>query len=462
MCEKEEDTMKISVLATGAVCGIEELQTTAFQKALDEVFLAGGGVVEVPAGRYMIGAIRVRSNTTLYLRRGACLIGSRDPLDYFVLQNDTLEPLCEDMRTEKLFERPPKDQKRDYSFMLPGGRWANGLIRICCAENVSIIAEPGAVIDGRDCYDEVGEEQYRGPHGIAIHHSSNIKLTGYTIQNTGNWAHIIYHSRNIYCEGVTVKGGHDGIHFRGCENAVVKQSEFYTGDDCVAGFANVNMRVSDCVMNTACSGLRLGGTNVVIERCHFFGPAQYFFRGSLTIEEKKNGILAVCGNKRKNMLSVFTYFADFSMPIPVQPDHIVIRDCTAECVDRFLHYNFSGNERWQAGSPLKGLTIENVKATGISMPLTVYGSPDVPLDLVMRNVSIQFTDREDGVSVPVMRGAHFARVMLNDVEIVKNTDGELIRSWSEFGGVRCENVTYHVPKENWFAVADEPFVCKSI
>lgn len=454
--------MTISVLSTGAIPGKKELQTAAFQKALDEVWLSGGGKVEVPAGEYYIGAIRVRSHTTLYLCAGATIYGSRDPEDYYVLKNDTLEPLPEEMRTDKLFERPPKDRKRDYSFMLPGGRWSNGLIRICCAENVAIIAEKGAVIDGRDCYDEVGEESYRGPHGISVHYSKNIRFSGYTIRNTGNWAHIVYRSQNIDCDGVTVLGGHDGIHCRGCENITVKNSEFYTGDDCVAGFANVNMRVSDCVMNTACSGLRLGGTNVIVERSRFFGPAKYFFRGSLTLEEKKNGILATCGNKRKNMLSVFTYFADFSMPIPVQPDHIVIRDCTAECVDRFLHYNFSGNERWQAGSPLRSLTIENVKATGISMPLTVYGSPEVPLDLCMRNVTIAFTDREDGASVPVMRGAHFARALLTDVEIIKNTDGELIRSWSEFWGVKCENVSYHVPKENWFAVADEEFVCKAI
>ena len=454
--------MKISVSMTGAVSGSNELQTKAFQKALDEVWLAGGGTVTVPDGEYMIGAIRIRSNTTLYLCAGARLIGSRNPEDYYVFAQDELEPLPEEMRTEKLFERPPKDQKRDYSFMLPGGRWSNALIRICCAENVAIIAEEGAVIDGRDCYDELGEEKYRGPHGIGIHHSKNIRLSGYTIQNTGNWAHCIHYTQNISCEGVTVLGGHDGIHCRGCENVSIKKSEFYTGDDCVAGFANINMRVTDSVMNTACSGLRLGGTNVMIERCRFFGPAKYFFRGSLTLEEKQNGILAVCGNKRKNMLSVFTYFADFSMPIPVQPDHMVIRDCTAECVDRFLHYNFSGNERWQAGSPLRGLTIENVKATGISMPLTVYGSPDVPLDLTMKHVSIAFVDREDGASVPVMRGAHFARAQLTDVEIIKNTDGELIRSWSEFWGVRCENVSYHVPQDKWFAIADEPFVCKSI
>ena len=253
--------MKLSVISTGAVPGCTELQTSAFQKALDDVWAAGGGIVEVPKGEYYIGAIRLRSNTTLYLCAGAVLFGSRDPEDYYVLQRDILEPLPEEMRTEKLFERPPVNQKRDYSFMLPGGRWSNGLIRACCAENISIVAEEGAVIDGRDCYDEVGEEKYRGPHGIAIHYCKNIHLSGYTIQNTGNWAHIVYRCQNICCEGVTVLGGHDGIHCRGCENITVKNSEFYTGDDCVAGFANVNMHVTDCVMNTACSGLRLGGIN---------------------------------------------------------------------------------------------------------------------------------------------------------------------------------------------------------
>lgn len=454
--------MKISVLSTGAIPGKQELQTAAFQKALDEIWQAGGGTVEVPAGEYYIGAIRVRSNTTLYLCAGATLYGSRDPEDYYILRDDTLQPIPEAYRTDKLFERPPKDQPRDYSFMLPGSRWMNGLIRICCAENVSIIAEQGAVIDGRDCYDELGEEKYRGPHGISVQHSRNIRFSGYTIRNTGNWAHIIYHSQNISCEDVEVRGGHDGFHCRGCQNVTLTRSRFYTGDDCVAGFANVNMHVSDCIMNTACSGMRLGGTNVIVERCRFYGPAEYFFRGSLSLEEKKNGTPAVGSNGRKNMLSVLTYFADFSMPIPVQPDHMVIRDCTAECVDRFLHYNFSGNERWQAGRPLRTLTIEHVKATDISMPLTAYGSPEVPLDLTMRDVSIAFVDHEPDKSVPFMRAAHCARVRMSDVTIQKNTDGELIRSWSAFGDVVCENIDYHVPQESWFAVADEPFSCKSI
>ncbi|MBQ7322140.1 MAG: right-handed parallel beta-helix repeat-containing protein [Clostridia bacterium] len=453
--------MKISVLDMGAVAGMRELQTQAFQMALDEVWQSGGGTVVVPAGEYHIGAIRLRSYTTLYLCAGAKIFGSRVPEDYYILQNDTLEPLPDEMRTEKLYERPPKDQKRDYSFMLPGGRWSNGLIRACCAENIAIIGEPGSVIDGRDCYDEVGEESYRGPHGISVHHCKNVYMSGYTIQNTGNWAHNIHSSQNICCEGVTVLAGHDGVHFGNCENITVKDCEFYTGDDCVAGFANVNTHVYRCVLNTACSGLRLGGTNVLVEQCRFYGPAKYFFRGSLSVEEKKNGAAANRPH-RTNMLSVFTYYADFSMPIPVKPGNIIIKDCTADHVDRFLHYNYSGNERWQANKPLSSLMLENIQATGISMPITLYGSEQAPLDFTMKDVTVAFADREDGASVPVFRVAHCRKMDLERVSFIKNTDGDLIRSWSAPGDIRYQNVTYHVPQEKWFALADEPFVCKAI
>ena len=142
--------MKLSVFEAGAVPNVAPPQTEAFQKALDTVFEAGGGTVTVPCGEYHIGAIRIRSNTTLYLCSGARLIGSRDPMDYYVLQNDTLQPLPDEMRTDKLWSRGVVGKPRDFSFMLPFGRWTNGIISDYGAENIAIIAENGATIDGRD------------------------------------------------------------------------------------------------------------------------------------------------------------------------------------------------------------------------------------------------------------------------------------------------------------------------
>ena len=68
----------ISVLDFGAQPGSSELQTTAFQAALDKAFAMGGAVVEVPAGKYIIGGLRLRSHTTLHLLSGAELYGVRD------------------------------------------------------------------------------------------------------------------------------------------------------------------------------------------------------------------------------------------------------------------------------------------------------------------------------------------------------------------------------------------------
>ena len=428
----------ISVLDTGAVPGSEALQTAAFQAALDKIWQQGGGTVEVPAGKYLIGSIRLRSNTTLLLRSGAEIYGSRDPEDYRILGSDTLEPLPEDQRAEKCWEPFVKGVQRCYDFQQKAGsRWNNGMIRAVNAQNVAIIGEPGSVIDGQDTYDELGEERYRGPHGISIHGSRGITLRGYTIRNTGNWAHNVFYSEDIVMENVTTLAGHDGIHCTSCRN----------------------IRITDSVCNTACSGLRFGGTNALIRDCKFFGPAKYFFRGSLSLEEKKSGAQAHQPH-RVNMLSVFTYYADFSVEIPEQPGNIVITDCTVDNVDRFLHYNFSGNERWQAHRPLESVKFANIKATGIGMPLTAYGSSDVPLTLTMRDVEVAF--REDVENTAFLHTAYADRILLENVSIQKKADAPLIKCWTLGGDIVLRNVKCDIPQGNRIVYTDEPFKCKAI
>lgn len=452
----------VSVLDMGVVAGQGEnfLQTVGFQKAIDEMFLAGGGTVIVPKGIYYIGGVRLRSNVTLYLCAGAEIYGSRDPEDYNILAEEILEPVPAEWCTDKLYEPPRRSVERDYSFMLPTGRWNNAMFRAIGAENVAIVGEEGARIDGRDCYDEVGEEKYRGPHGISMHYCKNIYLSGYIASNTGNWAHCIWYSENIRCENVKVYAGHDGIHLTRCSNIAVENCEFYTGDDCVAGFGNLNVLVQDCVLNTACSGLRFGGTNAIIRNCKFYGPAKHFFRGSLTTEEKKNGAQPNAAHHRTNMLSMFTYYADFSVEIPEQPDNIVIENCTVENADRFLHFNYSGNEIWQNNRPLKTLRLENISATGIVNPVTAYGSKDVPFDLRMKNVSLEFAKGFE--SLPAFWIANCERVCLENMTVKNRSDAPLIKTWTKDPDVVLHNVSHDCHAEQTVVFTEETFVCKAI
>jgi polygalacturonase len=66
----------------GAVADGRTAATEAFQRAIDACAAAGGGTVLVPPGRYVIGAVFLRSHVHLHLSRGATLLGSERPADY--------------------------------------------------------------------------------------------------------------------------------------------------------------------------------------------------------------------------------------------------------------------------------------------------------------------------------------------------------------------------------------------
>ena len=214
----------VSILDFGAVPNGEALQTEKIQTAIDHCFLQGGGEVVIPEGVFHTGGIRLRSNITLHLLSGAVLKGSRDPEDYFGFLRDALEPLPADQITDSLWTKATRGGKpRDYRFLrLPGSRWNYGLIKAVYAENVAIIGEEGSVIDGSDCFDELGEQHYRGPHAINMFYCQNLTFRGYRVVDSANWAHAIAFSRNIAMENVTVEAGHDGIHCTVCENIRIR------------------------------------------------------------------------------------------------------------------------------------------------------------------------------------------------------------------------------------------------
>lgn len=445
-------------LGDGAATG-EELQTGKIQAAIDQCFLKGGGEVQIPAGKYRTGGLRLRSGVTLHLLKGAVLCGSRNPEDYFGYRTDKLEPLDPSLITEAVW-RPASDPDRDYAFMQKlGSRWNNALIRAIGAKDIAIIGDEGAIIDGSDCYDETGEEHYRGPHCIGMWYCKGITLRGYTVKNSANWAHSLFFTENISAEKVTVIAGHDGIHVSSCDNVSVRQCQFYTGDDCVAGFDNNQVIVRDCDLNTACSGLRFGGHDVLVEKCRFFGPAKYLFRGSLTKEEKRTGVASSGGKHRYNMLSAFTYYSDFTLKVRKPPGNIVIRDCTIENTDRLLHYNFSGNETWQKNSPLRSIRFENLKASGVSMPLDVYG--DTKTRVILEMVNTDFTFRTGFDKVAFIHACNYERITLDQVIIKGTGSAPLIKTWSQ-GKIELKDVSTDVPEDRRVVPATEPFSSKPI
>ena len=389
--------------------------TKVVQAAIDDCFRAGGGVVRLCKGKWNVGGLRVRSNVTLYLESGCTLVGTRDISKYYILENDTVEPVDPALISHERWYQSDSIYK-DTIWRYPGNRWNNALIRLYKAENAAIVGEPGSLIDGSNPYDPEGEEQYRGPLGINAIGCKNLVFRGYTTNNTGNWAHRLVDVDGFSFDGVTCLGGHDSVHFNGCDNVRIENCTFKTGDDCIAGFDNHRVVVRNCYINSSCSAFRFGGADVLVEKCTIKGPGEWGFRGTLTKEQKMAGAPTPPGSSlgRTNMLSFFTYYADGTHPIRDFARRIVIRDCTVENTDRFLHYNYN-NEQWQRGVPLTDITFERVKAKGIKLPLCACGAfgHDVKLKLTMKDCDIDFADEVD----TFIRGSYIGEINLDNVKV---------------------------------------------
>ena len=405
--------------------------TTVIQGAIDELFKTGGGKVVLCKGHWPVKSLRLRSRVTLYLKSGATISGSRNIDDYFILDNDTVEPVPHAWITHEAWNIEQSCSNDDLS-RRPASRWNNGLIRLLGAEDVAIIGEEGSVIDGMNPFDPQGEEFYRGPHGISAFDCKRLTLKGYTLRNTGNWAHRICDCDDVRAENLTVLAGHDGFHMNGCNHVTIEKCTFKTGDDCIAGFDNAGVEVKDCYLNTACSGFRFAGTDVEIAHCTLKGPGQFGFRGSLSKEDKIAG--APSGKaKRNNMLSFFTYYADGTHSIRENACKIRISDCTADDTDRFLHYNY-GNEKWQRGKPMTDITFERVKATRVKFPISLWGDKDVPVSLTLKDCEIGFDRQQD----EFIRGSFIRAIVLDGVKVA-GVKGPLLRLWnSETGRPKIE------------------------
>ena len=127
-----------------------------------------------------------------------------------------------------------------------------------------------------------------------------------------------------------------------------------------------------------------------------------------------------------DVLSLFTYYSDFTIKVRHAPGEIVVRNCRLENAARFLHYNFSGNETWQKNKPLGSIRFEGVEAKNVGMSLCAYGDRGERLSLAFENCRVSFSKKQ----TEFVRGAHIASLVLRNVT-AEGVDGPCVRSWGD-------------------------------
>lgn len=254
----------VSILSYGAVPNDTTVNNAkAINAAILHCANNGGGVVEVPSGTFATGTVFLRSGVILRLDKGAVLLGSNRLSDYSSLVTDLDLTRYESGQGTVNYNSATDAQ------------WSKAMVFGVECDGAGIEGE--GCIDGGDIRNPLGEEHMRGPHTILLAGCKNMVMRDFKIKRSANYAFLAYRlDKSSFCN-ITVEGGWDGIHIRGGHDLLIKGCKLHTGDDAIAGGYWERMKITHCVLNSSCNGIRMimPSTDVEIADCDIFGPGQY-------------------------------------------------------------------------------------------------------------------------------------------------------------------------------------------
>lgn len=349
------------------------LNTKAISSAIDACSGNGGGTVVVPKGVFLTGTFYLKDNVKFYIEKDATLKATTDLTQYI-----------------------PYTPLGDLSKYSSGGDgenannaidpiWNRALILGVGISNFSI--EGDGIIDGCHVFDARGEENMRGPHTIIIAESRNFTMSGVTINNAANYAFMAYEIENCLFSHLTFNEGWDGIHIRGGKNVVIRNSEFYTGDDAIAGGFWENFVITDCDINSSCNGIRMimPADDLTISHCTFKGPGRYPHRTSKEL-------------KRNNMLSAIILQPGGWGRIDGNIENIHIHDIAIESIDNPLMMVL--NEGNEGGNILvERFTAKNIKYSAASVESWKGGTYN---NVVFRDIAISYAGNSNPASKDIV------------------------------------------------------------
>ena len=254
------------------------VQTQAIQRAIDEAAGNGGGVVVIPQGTYLSGALFFKPKTHLYVAEGAKLKGSDDIADYPSMPS----------RME--------GQSLDYFPAL-----------------VNAYGVDGFTISGQGTIDGNGLKYWEAfwqrrkenpqctnlevsrPRLVFIWNCDNVQVQDVKLQNAGFWTSHYYQCTNVKILDLHITSPHepvkapstDAIDIDACTNVLIKGCYMSVNDDAIAlkggkgpradtdstNGPNVNVLIEDCEFGFCHAALTCGSEaihnkNIVMRNCH--------------------------------------------------------------------------------------------------------------------------------------------------------------------------------------------------
>jgi polygalacturonase len=297
--DRDFDITKFGAVRDGADC------TEAIRRSIEACSGAGGGRVVVPAGRFVTGAVHLRSNVNLHLSREATLAFSRDPRHYLPavltrfegteLMNYSPFIYAFDQTNVAITGEGTLDGQANNEYWWPwkGSAeygWKKGAPNYNASrQRLLEMGERNVPVAQR----VFGEGDYFRPQFIQPYRCRNVLIEGVRIVNSPMWELHPVLCHNVTIRGVTIVShgpNNDGCDPESCRDVLIDHCVFDTGDDCIAiksgrngdgrrlNVPSENIIVRGCEMRDGHGGVTVGSEisggcwNVFAYDCHMDSP----------------------------------------------------------------------------------------------------------------------------------------------------------------------------------------------
>lgn len=340
------------VLTEHGILDDGRLHTAEIQALIDRAWADGGGVIVVPRGVTLAGALFFRPGVNLYVADGGVLRGSDDPSDYPLTDTRIEGESC------RYFPALINADGVDgFTMCGPGTVDGNGL-RAWKAFWLRRAWNP-------DC---TNKDEQR-PRLVYISNSRDVLVAGLHLQNAHFWTNHIYRCERVKFIGCTVFSpaapvrapSTDAIDIDVCSDVLVKNCVMEVNDDAVAlkggkgpwadsdpaNGGNQRILVEDCVYGfchgcLTCGSESVHNKNILVRRIRVldgFNLLWLKLRPDTPQHYEYITVREVSG-KIENFLTVrpWTQFFDLKgrtdMPRSLA-EHITVADCDCDCQDFF-------------------------------------------------------------------------------------------------------------------------------
>jgi len=398
------------------------LNTQAIARAIDACTTAGGGRVVVPAGRFLTGAVHLKSNVNLHLAEGATLLFSTNPADYpmvftrwegIELINYSPFIYARQQRNIALTGKGTLDgQGSAQHWWSWKGRWG-GTIDHGWKEGMPDQRKSRAVLF-QMAEDRVpvekrvfGDGHYLRPAFVQPYDCDNVLIEGVKLRGSPFWQIHPVLCRNLIVRNVDVLGhgpNNDGCDPESVDGALIEGCTFDTGDDCIAVNSGrnedgrrlakpaQNILIRDCRMKEGHGGVVVGSQIsggarwVFAERCVMDSPDLWYairfknnaLRGGL-LENFFYRDIQVGQVSRAAITCDFNYEEGANGRFVPKLRNVVVERLRAANALRVI------DSQGLPGAPVTGITLKDCSFDGVTQPSVIRHTQGLRLDNVRVN-----------------------------------------------------------------------------